>query len=188
MKLIIGLTGFSCTGKGTFCNYISNEFAIPKITVGDLLRKEVLKRGLELNPVNIVKVSDTIRKETNNNFLLIAKDKIAELSIKNDVIIVDSLREEKDYETLRQFSHHIETVAIISSGRTRFERMSKRKRAGDPASWQEFLALENKDNLLGVGQLIKAAGYTVKNQGSLDELYTKAIDLIGKIKAKYSWI
>ena len=60
-------------------------------------------------------------------------------------LIIDSLREEKDYDTLRQFSRDIETVAVVSSSRIRYERMAERRRKGDPLLWEEFLVLEQKE-------------------------------------------
>lgn len=185
MKLIIGLTGFSCTGKGTFYEYVSSQYVIPKITTGDLVRKEVQKRGLDLNPRNISEISDVIRRETGNNFMVIAEDEIAELSERYDALIVDSLREEKDYETLRRFSRDIETVAVVSSSRIRYERMSERKRTGDPISWEEFLALEQKERLLGVENLIKSAGYSLENQWDLDEFRIKSLDVMKELMRKY---
>jgi len=185
MKLIIGLTGFSCTGKGTFYEYISSQYAIPKITTGDLVRKEVQKRGLDLNQRNISEISDVIRRETGNNFMAIAGDEITELSERYDALIVDSLREEKDYDTLIRFSRNIETVAVVSSSRIRYERMSERKRPGDPISWEEFQALEQKERLLGVENLIKSAGYSVENQGDLDEFRMESLDVLKELIRKY---
>ena len=120
MKLIIGLTGYSCTGKSTFYESVSETYSVPRITTGDLVRKEVQKRGLELTTSNISEISDVIRREIGNNFMMIAEDEIAKLSERCDVLIIDSLREEKDYDILRRFSKAIETVAVISSSRVRY--------------------------------------------------------------------
>ena len=188
MKLIIGLTGYSCTGKGTFYRFVSSEYPIPKITTGDLVRKEVQKRGLELNAVNVSEISDIIRRETGDNFMMIAEDEIADLSEKYNAIIIDSLREEKDYDILRQFSGHIETVAVVSSSRIRYERMSGRKREGDPNSWEEFLALEQKERLLGVENLIKSAGYSVKNEGNLNGFKNNSLNVMKELIEKYPHI
>lgn len=185
MKLIIGLTGYSCTGKSTFYEYVSEAYSVPRITTGDLVRKEVKKRGLELITSNISEISDAIRRETGNNFMMIAEDEIAKLSERYDTFIIDSLREEKDYDTLRRFSKAIETVAVISSSRVRYERMSKRKRKGDPLSCDEFLVLEQKERLLGVEQLVKSAEYVVKNEDNLEEFKSRSLGIMKELVDKY---
>ena len=100
-------------------------------------------------------------------------------------LIIDSLREEKDYDTLRQFSRDIETVAVVSSSRIRYERMAKRRRKGDPLSWEEFLLLEQKEMRLGVENLIKSAGYVVRNEDNLDEFRRKSLKVMNKLVDKY---
>lgn len=185
MKLIIGLTGYSCTGKSTFYEYVSEAYSVPRITTGDLVRKEVQKRGLELTTPNISEISDAIRRETGNNFMMMAEDEIAKLSERYDAIIIDSLREEKDYDTLKRFSGAIETVAVISSSRVRYGRMGERKRKGDPLSWDEFLVLEQKERLLGVEQLLKSAGYVIKNEDNLQEFRRKSLGIMKELVDKY---
>ena len=185
MKLIIGLTGYSCTGKGTFYEYVSEEYSVPKITTGDLVRKEVQKRGLKLTTANISEISDVIRRETGNNFMTIAEDEIAELSQKYGFLIIDSLREEKDYDTLKRFSRDIETVAVVSSSRIRYERMAERRRKGDPLLWEEFLILEQKERRLGVESLIESAGYIIRNEGNLDEFRRKSLEVMNELVEKY---
>ncbi|RLE45312.1 hypothetical protein DRJ22_04675 [Candidatus Woesearchaeota archaeon] len=185
MKLIIGLTGYSCTGKDTFYESIYEAYPIPRITTGDLVRKEVQRRGLEITPANISEIGDLIRMETRNNFMKIAEKEISALSRKYEALIVDSLREEQDYETLRQFSSNIETVAVVSASRIRYKRMAKRKRKGDPLSWEEFLALEQKERLLGVENLIKSAGFIVSNEEDIYEFRRKSIEIMKKLLSKY---
>ena len=149
------------------------------------MRKEVKKRGLELTTANILEISDVIRRETRNNFMMIAENEIAELSERCNVVIIDSLREEKDYDTLRLFSRAIETVAVISASKVRYERVSERKRKGDPLSWDEFLVLEQKEKLLGVEQLVKSAGHVIKNEDNIEEFRRKSLRIMEELVDKY---
>lgn len=185
MNLIIGLVGYSNSGKETLYRTVYEFFHIPRITSGDMVRREVKKRGLDLTPKNISLVSDLIRKENNNNFMIIAEEEISKLSKCHDVLIIDSLREEKDYSTLRQFSSNIKTIALVSESRIRYERMIGRKREGDPITWEEFLVLEQKGKLLGVENLIKSADYIVRNEDSLNKFRKQSIITMKELLDKH---
>ena len=66
--------------------------------------------------------------------------------------------------------------------------MSGRKREGDPNSWEEFLALEQKERLLGVEKYFKSAGYSVKNEGNLNGFKNNSLNVMKELIEKYPHI
>ena len=63
MNCIIGLVGYSNSGKGTYCSFVKRTLGIPSLTTGDIVRTEVRRRNLEVTAQNIAEVSDQIRQE-----------------------------------------------------------------------------------------------------------------------------
>src|SRR4030042_3618060 len=163
MKLTIGLVGYSCAGKGTFYEFVREKYIIPRISTGDLLRQEVARRGLDLTPTNIAKVSDQIREETDNKFMQIAEEALNASFSSSEVVLIDSVRQSEDLEVLKQYCHDLTTIAIVSSQEQRYKRMTSRTRQGDPITWEEFLLLNQKEKSLGIDNLINDANYRVSN-------------------------
>src|SRR3989344_2692278 len=110
MSCIIGLVGYSNSGKGTYCYFVRRVFGIPSLTTGDIVRAEVKRRGFEVTAHSMANVSDEIRKETNNRFMEVAKLQLEKLTSTYNIFVVDSLRELVDKEVLIEYTPTLKTV------------------------------------------------------------------------------
>ena len=187
MSHIIGLVGYSNSGKGTYCYFVRRVFGIPSLTTGDIVRAEVKRRGFEVTAHSMANVSDEIRKETNNRFMEVAKLQLEKLTSTYNIFVVDSLRELVDKEVLIEYTPTLKTVEIYADLEVRYNRALLRKREGDPLTLERFLNLEDRERHLGTNELLKVVDATIINNGKLSYFYKKAIKttkkLIGELES-----
>jgi len=185
MSHIIGLVGYSNSGKGTYCYFVRRVFGIPSLTTGDIVRAEVKRRGLEVTAHNISKVSDEIRKEVNHCFMEVAKPYLKDLTSTHKIIVVDSLRELVDKEVLREYTPTLKTVGIYADLEVRYNRALLRRREGDSLTLEGFLNLEDKERYLGTDELLKVVDANIINNGDLSYFYKKSIKTTKKLMGEF---
>lgn len=179
--MIIGLTGRNCSGKGATADYLKSK-GFYFHSLSDVIREEIRKRGLEVTRENLIRVGNELRTEHDHGYLA---ERILERLDHDRNYIIDSIRHPQEVETLRR-RNDFTLLAVKASREIRFERIKARDREGDPKTWEEFLALEEreagnqgseKQQLIGTEAL---ADRVVNNEGSLEELQSDLADLIGR--------
>ncbi|MDR1400913.1 MAG: AAA family ATPase [Endomicrobium sp.] len=150
--MIIGLTGFSCSGKDTIAEYISKKYGYIHCSLSNIIREMMRKAGVELARENFI-VFGTILREKNGNGVLAKK--ILEKIDLNGKCCVTSIRHTDEVKELRSRKDFV-LVNIDSPQLLRFKRMQNRKRLGDPDNWERFVELEDKESQIeGSGQQLK---------------------------------
>ncbi|MBI2498759.1 AAA family ATPase [Candidatus Woesearchaeota archaeon] len=181
MSFVIGLVGYSNSGKGTYSHFVKRDLKIPSLSTGDIVRAEVKRRDLELTVENIARVSDKIREETNNHFMDIAKPYIEKLLVDNQVIVVDSLRELADKQSIKSCASGLITIGIYADRDIRYNRTVLRGREGDPLTLEAFLELEDRERALGTDELLITVDARISNNGNLRDFYRESIATTKKI-------
>ena len=185
MNCIVGLVGYSNSGKGTYCSFVKSTLGIPSLTTGDIVRAEVRRRNLEVTAQNIAEVSDQIRQETKNLFMEIAKTYLEKLASINDIVIVDSLRELVDKDVLQKYTSNLKTVGIYADLEIRYNRTLLRRREGDLLSLDGFLRLEDRERHLGTDELLKNVDVRIVNNGDLSDFYKRSIKITKKLIGEF---
>jgi len=164
---VIGFVGRQASGKTTAAKFLRDD-EIPVVRMGDTVRKETKERGLEPTVDNIGQVANELRREN-------GLDAIAELSIPHikkqdsDLVLVDGIRGKKEVDAFRrEFGDDFLSVAIISSQETRFNRIKQRKREDDAASWDQFVKKEEREDSWGLDEAISEADYKIENENSIE--------------------
>ena len=89
-KLVIGLAGMPGSGKSIVVD-TAREMGYDIVVMGDVVRQETLKRGLELTPQNVGKVMLQLREEGGN--YVIAQKCIPKIEEQpSSKVLVDGLR------------------------------------------------------------------------------------------------
>ena len=99
--------------------------------MGDVVRQETLKRGLELTPQNVGKVMLELRQE-GGNYVIAQKciPKIEEQT--SPKVLVDGLRSLYEADTFKTHFLQFTLVAIHASPQVRYNRLFNRRRSDDP--------------------------------------------------------
>ena len=178
MITLIGVCGYSGSGKTTFCKAMSQRFSLPILSTGEIVRRRVIERGYALTPENIARVSDEIRQETGQYFLRILKP---DLEVNAPAVLIDCLREDNDLLTLRELSDRATLVAITAADEVRAARLLGRVRPGDPTNRAGLRDLDETERRMGADRLIAAADYVLGNDGDLDRFIERSAVVIEEI-------
>ncbi len=182
-KLVIGLTGMPGSGKSLVVEAAKN-FGYDVITMGDAVREETVKRGLELTPANVGKVMLELRKE--NGERIVAEKCIPKITKRNSShIMVDGLRSYIEVETFQKSLANFVLIAVHSSPQTRFKRLSARGRSDDPKNWDDFRERDMRELNVGIGHAIALAEYVIINDTTKSALNKKALRVFKKAEAKW---
>lgn len=182
-KRIIGIVGMPGSGKGII-DTVAENLGLSVVVMGDVVREETAKRGLEPTPKNMRKITLKIRDEEGP--AVVAKrciHKIQESS--TDVVVVEGIRSLDEVNEFRKSFHNFTLVHVFASAETRFRRLYERKRTDDPGFDRDvFLARDQIERKVGIDSAIEKADYKITNEGSLAQFKKKVRDLLKRLSGE----
>lgn len=142
--MIIGLTGKNAAGKGELANHLKSKGFV-YFSLSDALREEATKRGLGHSRDTMISLGNELRKKFGNGILAERiNEKIKKVRGKKDFVI-DSIRNPGEIEELRKNKGFL-LIGIVTDEKIRFQRLLKRGRLGDAATFEEFKQHEDREN------------------------------------------
>ncbi|MEM2856427.1 MAG: AAA family ATPase [Candidatus Nitrosocaldaceae archaeon] len=177
MRLIVCITGMPGSGKSTVAKALNSSFRI--LSMGDVVRREAERRGLEPSDVNLGAIMQELRKRYGLG--AIAYLLVNEIKDGKDDIIIDGLRSIKEAEILKGYGN-VKILAIHTPKDKRLKFLVDRNRSDAPTSKEEFEIRDKRELDVGVGEAIAYADAIITNDGSIEELQEKARKIIRKWK------
>ncbi len=182
-KLVIGLAGMPGSGKSLVVD-TAREMGYAVVVMGDVVRQETTKRGLELTPQNVGKVMLELRAEGGNN--VIAQKCIPKiLEQTSSKVLVDGLRSLYEADIFKENFAKFSLVAVHASPETRFSRLSNRRRSDDASEWKVFNERDMRELGVGLGNVIAMAQQIIVNDNSFEQVKTKAKESLEKVERKW---
>jgi dephospho-CoA kinase len=178
-KLIVLVTGMPGSGK-SIVSRVARSMGIPVYVMGDVVREEAMRRGIEPTPANLNMLARRLREEYGPT---IVAEKVAEklrADCKHNIVLVDGVRSLDEVKVFEKLGRTI-IIAIHASPRTRFERLRRRGRPGDPKTWEEFRQRDLTELGFGLGGVIALADYMLVNEGSIEEFEERVRRLLDQI-------
>lgn len=175
--MIIAAVGKNASGKDYFLEFISKEFGVPMLSVGDVVRELAEKEGLEKTRDNLHHISKKYMSKYGQDFFpkkLI--EKIKEMGAPN--VLVSGIRPPSDVENFKEaFGDDFFLVAIVvESDRKRWERTVARGSERDHVTFEEFLELDkHEEELFQTSVTISMANHTFVRGDFSDEVYHEKI-------------
>lgn len=157
MLCVVGMHG---CGKSIFLT-TARQYRYPIVSMGDAVRDETRKRGLP--PECHGDVAEALRKEKG-----LAAVAMLVFDALTPECIVDGVRGLAEIDVFAQH-YSVEILAIHASPKTRFNRVKKRGRSGDPVSWKEFNERDLRELIFGIGNVIALADYMLINESTLTQ-------------------
>ena len=183
-KILIGTTGMPGAGKDTVREVIQ-KLGFQVIVMGDEVRSEAKRRGLDITPENLGKIMLEMRRVEGP--AVIAKRCIQKIkSMDSPFILIDGIRSLHEVEEFRRIFPDFKVLAIHASPKTRFKRLLRRGREDDPKSWEDFMKRDMRELSVGLGNVIATADYMLVNEGTKGELEENLMRLL-KREVKELW-
>ena len=175
---IVGMTG---TGKSEVAK-VFEDSGFTRIRFGDVTDEEIKKRGLEPNEENERYIRELLRQEYGMSaYAKLNLPRIDEASKYSDVVI-DGLYSWEEYTFLKTYyGEDFYVVAVWSSPRTRYARLSNRLNRHlklEEAISRDMAEIEN----INKGGPIAMADVTIINESSLERLREEAKRIISILR------
>ncbi len=182
---IIGIVGLQASGKTVAASSFV-DWGAARVRMGDVVWKEVERRGLDLVEENVGEVAQELREEEGMG--AVAKrcvPLIREECEGSDVVVVDGIRGIAEVEVFREeFGDNFVLLSVEASAETRYERIKGRERDDDVGSVEEFKEKDRRELNWGLEEALEEADYNIKNEGTLEDFKQKALEIFEEIKNK----
>ncbi|AKB16865.1 MULTISPECIES: dephospho-CoA kinase [unclassified Methanosarcina] len=175
---IIAFVGMPASGKSE-ASRIAAEMGIPVIIMGDVIRKEVLRRGLEPNDSNTGMVATDLRKCEGMD--AVSRRCISQIrETGSELVVVDGVRGIAEVECFRQeFGKGFILISIYAPIEIRFSRVQKRGRSDDMNSIEGLRHRDERELGWGMGEAIEASNVEIENNSTLEAFRKDVIDVLG---------
>lgn len=177
MPKIVAVTGMPGAGKSTAAEALAKK-GWARVVMGDVIRSETKRRGLDPDAVNTGNVMKALRQER-------GEAAVAELCLeamersKSQKVVVDGIRSMAEVDAFRKKAEVL-LVAIHASPSRRFELLRERGRRDDPLSRKMFDERDRRELRVGIGDAISLSDEVISNQHMtperLEEEMMKVVD------------
>ena len=180
-KRVIVISGMPGAGKGV-ASEAAKRLGFEVLVLGDVIREEAERRGLEPTPQNIGSVMLQVRRDEGP--AVVVKRLVPKIEAsRSQTLIVEGVRSEDELRELRS-KFEVLTVTIHASPETRFRRLLARGRSDDPKSWDIFYERDSRELNVGLCRVIALADVVLVNEGTIDELHSGFYAAINKLNQK----
>ncbi|WP_370574082.1 dephospho-CoA kinase [Methanomethylovorans sp.] len=179
MTKILAFVGMPASGKSVAAS-ILGESGIKVVNMGDVIREEVVRRGLESTDANVGGVGTDLRNKEGKD--AVAKRCIPKIQAAgSDFLVVDGVRSLAEINCFKQaFGSDFTLVTIDAPLETRFARVQARKRSDDMKDIDALRVRDDRELGWGMGEAIAAADLVIENTGTLDDFRKKVLNTVGK--------
>jgi dephospho-CoA kinase len=182
-KLVVALTGMPGSGK-SLAVIAAQELGYDVVTMGDVIREETAKKGLELNPANVGKVMLELRAKDGDT--VIAQKCVPKIEArKNKKVMIDGIRSLAEADTFKNHFAKFVLVGVHASPELRFNRLSTRGRSDDPKTYAVFHERDMRELRVGLGNAIALAEFLVINDDGIDMLKSRVKETLQKAEQKW---
>jgi dephospho-CoA kinase len=165
---VVAFTGMPGAGKSEAVG-VARERHIPVVTMGDHVRAETTKRGLELIDANVGKVATEMRtKHGKDYWARLTADAIHQELGSASLVLVDGVRNHEEVEAFRnKLGDDFMLVAIVAPPDLRVDRLMKRGRLDDAKAKTDVERRDERELAWGIATSIALADHSIVNEGDL---------------------
>ena len=177
-KKIIAISGMPGAGKSVV-SLVGKELGMDIFVLGDVIREETERRGLEVTPQNMGNVMLAVR--ASEGPAVVARRLLPKIeSARSSTVIVEGIRSVHELNELKS-KFEVIPVAIHSSPTTRFQRLLSRNRSDDPKDWATFEKRDFRELEVGLGDVLALADVMLTNEGTALELQSAFRNALSKL-------
>ncbi len=161
---VIGVSGMPGSGKGVISR-LAKKYNFKIIRMGDVIREEALKRKEDVGETAV----DLRRQYGPSVVAKICIEKIQKNSLEATPkkYLIEGIRSPYEVELFQENFPEFTLISVFSKTKTRFGRISKRKRFDDSDLFLEFKKRDERELGFGIGTVIATSDYLIVNEGPL---------------------
>ncbi len=184
MGKVVAVCGMPGSGKGEFAKIMANQ-AVPVRSMGDMVRAEVASRSLDPSPTIFGEVAADLRAKHGEEVLAVRlADEVDNLLHSHAIVIIDGMRGTAEFDIFsNRWGSRFSSMAIVASKEIRFSRTQSRGRSED-GDYSQFEIREQREAGWGLMELINLADFTIKNEGSIEDLIYQSQKWLGDFSQK----
>jgi len=183
-KLVVALAGMPGSGKSLVVD-TARKSGYDAVLMGDVVREEAKKRGVEPDAENIGKIMLELR-QTEGKAVIARRCVPKVVSTTRQKVIVDGIRSLDEIEELKRHFSKLVLMAVHASPETRFTRLFHRRRSDDAADWKVFHKRDTRELSVGLGNAIAMAEYVVVNEEPVVVVKRRARETLAKVERKWT--
>lgn len=181
MVRIIAIVGMPGSGKSVVASYFKNN-GFPIIRFGEIIIREVEKRGLPITPQNEQIVREEIREKYGMSVCAeLSLPLIQSKLLSHELLVIDGLYSFSEYKILKkEFYDELLVLAIFTPKALRYKRLTLRQERPltiVEAQRRDYVEIEKIEK----GGPIALADVTIINDCSQCQLYSKLQGLLTEI-------
>lgn len=158
---LIAISGMPGAGK-SIVSSIAREMGYHVYSMGDIVREEAKRLGLEPTPANLGMITLDLRKK--DGPFVVARMLIDRMKRDEaETVVVEGVRSIEEVEEFRKY-FNITILAVVASPKVRYSRLKARGRSDDPADIDEFNERDERELGLGISKVIDSADRRVLNE------------------------
>jgi dephospho-CoA kinase len=182
-KLVVGLAGMPGSGKSLVVE-TARELGYAIVVMGDVIREETMKLGLELTPQNVGKVMLQLRAD--GGVTVVAQKCVPKIEAQESTkVLVDGLRSLHEVDAFKAHFAKFSIAAVHAAPETRFTRLSNRRRSDDSNGWEVFRERDLRELSVGLGNVIAMAEQMIVNDNSVEAVKAKVAESLRRIEEKW---
>jgi dephospho-CoA kinase len=153
------------SGKEEFI-IVAEELGFEVVRMGDLVREEARRRGLDLDDLS---VGGLANEERLKHGMGVWADRTIP-NITGPLVLIDGIRGIAEIEVFRdEFSSNLFVVSIEASSKTRYERIIQRGRKDATLTKEQFHERDEREIGWGIEQAMNEADHTIRNEVGLED-------------------
>lgn len=171
-QVVVGVVGPIASGKGELVKTLEIK-GFARYSLSERIREELVKQGFEETRENLQDMGDKLRHRYGDDVLVLST--LEKVSKSGKRVVIESIRNPAEIVSLRQYLDAF-ILGINASQEKRFEYILARGRDGDPETWEEFKALDDREIAIQaessqqVEKCLKMADRVIQNEGTLEDL------------------
>jgi len=178
---VIGTVGLPGSGKGEAAN-VAEEAGIPVVVMGDVIRAECRRRGLD-PAEHHGRIAGALREEEGDDAIAartLPRVREAAAESDGDTVLVDGLRSTVELERFREaFGDDFTLVAVRAPFELRAERLDDRGRDDSDADLEALRERDAREIDLGLGETMERADAEIDNTGTLAAFRARVREVLG---------
>ncbi|MDO5843781.1 MAG: AAA family ATPase [Methanocorpusculum sp.] len=177
---VIGVVGYPASGKGELSK-IAAQNNIPVVVMGDMIRRRVTARGLELSDENIGSAARKLREELGMDAVAILTAEEIK-TIAPQIVVIDGIRGDAEIKYFKSVFSDFTLICIRAKFETRLNRMKSRGRTDDTATPETLASRDKREESFGLARAVALADRAIENESTKEEFEAKIKSFFEELK------